>query len=192
MLKDLIEAHKVATAAFDKCCETLEEKQEAYDARFKDDRINVELYDIRACATEGREWLRDHANDIVDRCRRQLPMIKRLSPEFAEQFEAFIEATKSALYQKIDYAIEQEERRQFEFGLTAVRDDWDRLSAAETAAIEAIASYRCADHAEECERIAYLISVNSVRVAIDDIAPLLIEAVGGAPLQHAGAAHGAF
>lgn len=187
MLKDLIEAHKAAAIAFDKCCEALEEKQEAYDHAVKDSQITVDLCEIRACAIEGRDWLRAHADDVIDRCRRQLPMIKRLSPEFAEQFEAFIAATKDALYQKIDDAIDQEERRQFEFGLTAVRDDWDRLSAAETEALEAIASHRCADHAEERERIAYLIGVNAARIAIDDLAPMLIEAVGGEPLQHAGA-----
>ena len=127
----------------------------------------------------GREWLRGYADDIIARCRRQVPMISNLSPEFAAQFEAFIAATQDALYQKIDEAIDREERRQKDFGLTAAQENWDRLSDAECNAIGAIASYRCKDHDEERRRIAYLISTSSALNSLDEIAPMLIEAVGG-------------
>lgn len=190
MLHELIANHKAAMAQFEAACDALESKTEAYDKATEFNLIKVQLVDVSPCVKEGRDWLRGYADDIVDRCRRQSTMIEKLSPEFAAQFEAFVATTKDALYQKIDDALAEEERRQAEFGLTAAQEDWDKASAAETTAIEAIAAYRCKDHAEERARLAYVFGVASIRSMIDDIAPILVESVVGGPIQSTGAQNG--
>lgn len=177
MLNELIEAHKAALSQFEAACEKLEATEKAYE---QEPEATIHLLNMSPCVSEGREYLCEHVDDTLGRLRRQMPLIEKLSPDFAGKFSTFIDEAQATLYRKIDDALAEEERRQADFGLSAAQADWEAASLAENDAMEALASYHCKDHAEERERLAYVLTCDSIKSAIEDIAPAIIASVGGA------------
>ena len=178
MLSELIEAHKNALAQFDTACESLDDVTGAYEDMRGEHKIT--LYNATFNVSEGRDWLRDYADNLVDKCGGQIPFISAMSPEFAEQFTAFLDTARQSLYDKIDEAIAEDERRQEAFGVTAAKNEWKDKSDAETAALHSICRYRCADHEEERERIRYILECPSAMGCcgtFPDLHPVLVSAL---------------
>ena len=167
-LDRIIQAHRLAKAAFDTAVDDLEKIEDAYDDAYRDgEHLAPNLmigggYDVHRL---DRDECRKMANRDYESQRQRLDTLAHIAPDIAEKARAAIDAKEAENMALIDKAFEEDEARKEAFGLAEVQRRWEMTNDAETEAATALCSYHCKTVEEARIRAEYILQTPLIRDA---------------------------